>query len=349
MDKKTTQIIFFVILLVFLLVLSFFIFKPYLGIIFLSSVFAVAFYPLYEKILMKWPNRGRTFASAITTSLFVLCIIVPIIFLSKSLLSETVNLYNSIILDSDSIHLITRLNVSINKLLESLPLGLNQSISVQNYAQSALNWIIKHFNSIFSAIFDGLFKFVLMLLTFYYFLINGQKIKNAILDFSPLADSYDEDFIKTLRFSVDTVLRGRILISVAQGFFLGLGFVVFGIENPILWGFVGSIASLIPLLGTSIITIFASAYLFLSGNVIQGIGMVVWGAVCVGLVDNVLSFFFFKNKIDVHPLVVLFSIIGGIELFGMIGFLVGPIVISALMILFRLHPLIFSTKNNQVS
>lgn len=347
MDKKTTQIVFFIIFIAFLFVLSFFIFKPYLGVIFLSSIFAVAFYPVYEKILFKWQNKSASFASAITTLLFVFCIVVPLIFLSKSLLSETINLYNSIILDGSSTELVSRLNLSINRLADLFPAGImDQEINVQNYASGVLNWIIKHFNSIFSAIFDGLFKFVLMLITFYYLLINGQNIKRAILSFSPIADTYDEDFIKTLRLSIDAVLQGRILVSLAQGFFLGLGFVIFGIANPILWGFVGSIASMIPFLGTSIITIFASAYLFLSGNIAQGIGMIVWGAVCVGLVDNVLSFFFFKNKINVHPLIVLFSIIGGIELFGMIGFLVGPIAVSALMILFRLHPLIFRVKNN---
>ncbi len=336
MREKTIQIAFFGLVAIILLVLLFFILKPFLGVVFLSSVLAVSFYPLYQKLVKKL--RGRKNLSAILTTLVVIvCVVVPVSIISASLLREAADLYNSVVLGSSS-SILSQINTTIDKVAGMFPQGMVGSISIESYAQGALSWIIGHFDSIFAAVFDGFFKFVLMLLTFYYFLIAGERIKNWVIYWSPLNNSYDIEFLKTLRVSIDAVIRGRILVSVAQGLFLGLGFAIFGVGSPVLWGFVGGIASLIPILGTSIVVVPAVAYLFVSGNIGSGIGLIIWGALAVGLVDNVLAFFFFKGKIKAHPLLILFSILGGVELFGVIGFLVGPVVISALLALVKIYP-----------
>ncbi len=175
----------------------------------------------------------------------------------------------------------------------------------------------------------------------------GEKIKGALILWSPLPDKYDKDIATALHSSVDAVVRGRLLVSIAQGLFVGIGFFIFGVGSPVLWGFVAGIASLIPILGTSIVTLPAVIYLFASGEIGPGIGLLLWGAICVGLIDNVLSFFFFKGKISVHPLVILFSILGGVELFGPIGFLVGPIAVSAFAAFLKIYPFIMSYKNEE--
>ena len=338
MQVKTIQIAFFWISAAILLALLFFIFKPYLGVIFLSGVLAVSFYPLYQKLLNRWQGK-KIPAALVTTLVVVVCIIIPVVFLSALLLKEAVDLYNGIIIGGGSEGLITKANELIQQVGALLPQSfINRDIQIDEYARNLLNWIINHFDSVFAAVFDGLFKFVLMLLSIYYFLVSGEKIKNGLIAWSPLADKHDQDFLKTLRLSIDAVLRGRILVSAVQGFFLGIGFWFFGVGNPVLWGFVGGIASLIPMLGTSVVVVPAVAFLFLSGHVGAGVGLIFWGALAVGLIDNILSILFFKGKIKVHPLVILFAILGGVELFGMIGFLVGPVVVSAFLALMKVYP-----------
>ena len=162
-----------------------------------------------------------------------------------------------------------------------------------------------------------------------------------------MPDVYDEEVLETLRASVDAVLRGRFLIAVAQGVFLSLGFVIFGVGSPILWGFVGCIASLIPALGTSIITVPASIYLFINGNIGAGIGVLVWGALAVGFIDDTLSFFILKRKIKIHPLIILFSILGGVQFFGPIGFIAGPVLASAFFSILKIYPFIISYRSRQ--
>jgi len=347
MRAKTIQVIFFGLGASILLVLLYFILKPFLGVVFLSAVLAVSFYPLYEWILKKCNGR-KSLSGLLTTLVVVVCIVIPVALLSASLLREAIMLYDSVVLGQDSIGLIERGNELFGRLVSVFPQGIvGDKINLEVYIRQALNWLISHFDSVFAAIFEGLFKFILMLLALYYFFTSGERIKRGIVEWSPLSDTHDEDFLKTLRSSVDAVLQGRILVSVAQGLFIGIGFAIFGVGSPVLWGFVGGVASLIPILGTSIIIIPAVAYLFLSGHMGAGVGLLIWGVVAVGLIDNVLSFLFFRNKIKVHPLLILFAILGGVEVFGAIGFLVGPIVVSAFLALMKIYPFIMSPKTEQ--
>jgi predicted PurR-regulated permease PerM len=345
MSQKSIQLSFFAVITAGLFILLFFILKPFLGVIFLSVIFTAVFYPLYEKLVGRF--NGRNNLAAFTTTLLILVfVIIPVIILSAFLLKEAVGLYNSIALGGGSQNLISQANIIIQKISSLFPPGtMGSQISLESYAQGTLNWIIGNFNSIFVTIFGSILNFVLMLISMYYLFIFGDKIKNSIIVWSPLPDKYDEEFIQTLKLSTNAVLHGRILAAVVQGTFLGIGFAIFGIGSPVLWGFVGGIASLIPILGASIITVPAVIYLFLSHSILSGIGLLLWGAIAVGLVENVVSAIFLKDKIKVHPLVVLFSIFGGVAVFGAIGFLVGPVVVSAVIALMKIYPFIMSYKN----
>jgi predicted PurR-regulated permease PerM len=349
MSKKTIQISFFAVITVSLFVLLFFILKPYLGVIFISGIFAVVFYPIYEKLINKFSGR-KNLAAFATTSLILIFVIVPVIIMSAFLLKEAIGLYNSISLGGGPQNLLSQADTLVRKISSLFPSGVVDSqINLELYIRNALNWIIGHFDSIFIAVFGGVLNFMLMLISMHYLFIFGDKIKNSLIVWSPLPDKYDEEFIQTLKSSINAVLRGRILVSIAQGIFIGIGFATFGVGSPVLWGFVGGVASFIPILGTSIITVPAVIYLFLSHSVGAGIGLLLWGAIAVGLVDNVVSVVFLKDKIRVHPLVILFSIFGGVEVFGPIGFLVGPVVVSAFIALMKIYPFIMSYKNESVS
>lgn len=346
MSKKNIQLSFFAILTAGLLSILFFIAKPYFGVVFISGIFAVSFYPLYEKLIDKLKGR-KSLASASATFLILVFVIIPVVVLSTFLIKEAIDLYNSMTFDSGPGSLIYRADALVNEFDSLFSAGSNWQVDVSSYAKNLLNWVISHFGSVFAAVFGGIFNFVLMLISLYYLFLFGDKIKDTLKFWSPLPDEYDEEFIQTLKSSVNAVLRGRVLVSVAQGVFIGIGFFVFGVGSPVLWGFIGGIASLIPVLGTSIVTVPAIAYLFLMHKVGAGIGLLIWSAIAIGLVDNFISLIFFKDKIKVHPLVILFSILGGVEVFGAIGFLVGPIAVSAFLALMKIYPFIMQSYRNQ--
>jgi predicted PurR-regulated permease PerM len=343
MSQKTIQLSFFIAITAGLLVLSFFVFKPYLGIIFISGVLSVVFYPLYQKFL-GWFNGRQGLSAFITLLVIVFAIVIPTILISTSIFSEAIGLYNSIAFGGGAQKVVMYVDLLSSKVGQALFRNPSLEINIESYFKDTLNWVITHFDSIFSAVFKGILGFFLMLISIYYLLRNGSRIREGVVLWSPLPDNYDEEILTALRASVDAVIRGRLLVAVAQGVFLSIGFLIFGVANPILWGFVGSIASLIPALGTSLITIPAVLYLFINGSFGAGIGLLIWGAVAVGLVDDTLSFFILKKKIKVHPLIILFSILGGVQMFGIIGFIAGPVVVSAFLSLMRVYPFIMSHK-----
>ncbi|OHA93772.1 MAG: hypothetical protein A3E02_00685 [Candidatus Zambryskibacteria bacterium RIFCSPHIGHO2_12_FULL_38_34] len=348
MSKKTIQISFFAVITAGLFVLLFFILKSYLGVIFISGIFAVVFYPVYEKLVNEFNGR-KNLAAFATTFLILIFVIIPVIIMSAFLLREAVGLYNSIALGGGSQNFISQVDALVQKIGSLFPSGvIDSQINLELYVQGALDWIIGHFGSIFITVFGGIFNFILMLISTHYLFIFGDKIKEGLIAWSPLPDKYDEEFIQTLKSSINAVLHGRILVSITQGVFLGIGLAIFGVGSPVLWGFMGGIASLVPILGASIITIPAVIFLLLSHNVGAGIGLLLWGAIVVGLIDNVISVIFLKNKIMVHPLIILFSIFGGVEMFGVIGFLIGPVVVSAFIALMKIYPFIMSYKNESV-
>lgn len=351
MSQKTIQLTSFALLSVVLLVFLFFILKPYFGVIFLSTVFAVSFYPLYKRLVHKFGDR-ENLAAVTTTAIILFFVIIPIAVISTLLLKEAVDLYNLMALGGNSQNLISQVNASFNKLSSFFPFPpgvIGTEVNFESYTRGILNWIIGNFGSISAAVFGGILNFILMLVSLYYLFILGDKIRAGLIMWSPLPDKYDEDFIQTLKASIDAVLKGRILVSIAQGIFVGIGFVIFGVGSPVLWGFVGGVASLVPILGTSVVTVPAIAYLFLSNQIGAGIGLLVWAAVAVGLVDNFMSVIFLKDKIKVHPLIILFSIFGGVEVLGLIGFLVGPVAVSAFIALIKIYPFVMSNKNQSVS
>ncbi len=348
MSQKNIQFAFLVLSTIILFVLSFLIFKPYLGVVFLAAVLTASFYPLFLKVT-DWCHGRKHLASFLVIGIIIVGIIIPLVFLSTQLLKEAADVYNNIAFGEGDNVLVSSSNAALQKVQTLFASETFQTLDLDAklYIRNVLSWVINHVDSVFAVIFNGLFNFVLMILSIYYLFINGEKIKKALIHWSPLPDTHDEHFLDTLYASVDAVLKGRILVSIAQGVLVGVGFAIFGIGSPVFWGFVGAIASLVPIIGTSIVMVPAILFLFITGSVYMAIGLLVWAFICVGFIDNVLSFFFLKNKIRVHPLIILFSIIGGVEAFGTIGFLFGPIVVSALLSLMKIYPhIIHAPKSN---
>lgn len=341
MSHRTIQLSFFIITGLILVGLIFFIFKPFLAVIFLSAVLAITFHPLYLYLLSKLKGR-KNLASILTVCSMILFVMLPLAFLSATILQEAIDLYNKLTLgqglESQISSSIQNFFDGMEKILSIERLGVD--IELENHTRSVLNWVIGQADNVLRVIFDGIFKLILMLIAIHYLLLNGEKIKKIIIKWSPLPDNYDNEFINTLKSSVEAVIRGRMFVAIAQGLMLWLGFTIFGVANPVFWSAVGAIFSLVPIVGTAMVSVPAIAYLFFAGETGNAFGLLIWSAVCVGLLDDVLSFLFLKGRIRVHPLLVLFSILGGVELFGVIGFLVGPVVVSALVALAKIYPFV---------
>ena len=177
---------------------------------------------------------------------------------------------------------------------------------------------------------SALFSFVLLLLAIFYFLKDGDGWKKAILQLSPLSITADQKILDRLTQTINGVIKGYLLIAFIQGTLMGVGLYIFHIPNPAIWGVIAGIASIIPPFGTAVVSIPAVIFLFITGHMGLGIGLLAWAVLVVGAGDNVLNPYIVGHKINIPPFLILFSVLGGIALLGPVGILIGPLTVSLL-------------------
>ena len=128
-----------------------------------------------------------------------------------------------------------------------------------------------------------------------------------------------------------------MLVALIQGCLTGVGLWLFGFENTFIWGVLAAFGALIPSVGTTLVLVPAVLYLFFTGDTVAALGLIAWGVVAVGTIDNILGPYLMGRGNSIHPLLVLLSVLGGISVFGFIGFLLGPIVVSLFLVLLELY------------
>ena len=330
--------IFFMILTAGVSVLAFFIFKPYIGPIFLAAIIAIASHPFYKKLLRIFGGKSSLVSFLAVLAIFVI-VLVPAVFIGMALFKEATILYNNMTFwqtgGEDFLSVAT--SFIEGKIKNFSP---DFSVDLAGYLSGLANWIVGHIDTFFSGFFKVLIGLLLMIISLFYFLKDGERIVKKLVAFSPLADSYDEQIIRRVGLAINSIVRGSLIIALAKGFLTALGFAIFGIPSPILWGVVAALASFIPVVGSSIVIIPAILYLFIASSYAGAIGFAVWGIALIGLSDNLLSPILMKKGMHIHPFIILLSIFGGLGFFGPIGFIAGPVVLSLLFALFDIYPLI---------
>ncbi len=343
MFNKSTQNYFLVFLIIVLLVVSYFVFKPFLGAFILAIVFAVVFFPFHKRILKRMQNYPSV-ASALSTITIVFFIVIPVTILSSQLIGEATNLYHAISVPDLQNNLPNSVVKNFDRIAKIFPEIKNLPSDLGYYLKQGLQLMVSNFSILFSSIAKILIGIFVFTISLYYLLRDGESLRKIVILVSPFADVDDETILNKLHLAVNSVFKGSLTIALIQGFLTAFGFAIFGIPNFVFWGTIAGICSLIPSLGTSLIIIPGAIYLFLSGLNLQALGLVLWGACAVGLIDNLLGPKLIGKGIAVHPLLILFSVLGGISFFGPIGFILGPLFVTLFFSLVEIY--ISSTKNN---
>jgi predicted PurR-regulated permease PerM len=180
-------------------------------------------------------------------------------------------------------------------------------------------------------------SFLLLLLFFYYLVRDGARLKRKVMVLSPLSDAHELEIIARLSRAISSTVRGSLVLALLQGLVSGIGFTLFGVPNPVLWGSVVVIAAFVPTIGTALVQIPAILYLFASGHPTSALALIAWAAVAVGMLDNLLGPRLMAKGTHLHPLVMMVAVLGGITVFGPMGFLVGPILMALLFALFDIY------------
>ncbi|MBI2459534.1 MAG: AI-2E family transporter [Parcubacteria group bacterium] len=340
--KQKPQFYFLLVLLAATLILSFYILRPFMSVFILAVVFAVIFQPLYRRML-KYCFRHEGLAALLSTIMVAVIILTPLIFLSIRILQELRELYISLVENGGKDNFINIFNGLTENFRRYFLLPSEFSVNFGQYLKQGLNWLLQNLGSLFSNLAGILATSFVFLVSLYYLFKDGQKIKQAVINYSPLADLDDEMILNKLELAISSVVKGNFTIAFIQGFLTTIGFMIFAVPNAILWGAVAAIAALIPSVGTSLVFIPAIILMFVNGQVFSAVGLLLWGALAVGLIDNFLGPKLIGRGMKLHPLFVLFSVFGGLVFFGPVGFILGPIILSLLFALLHIY---FYVMNN---
>lgn len=303
---------------------------PFLKLLAMAGILAVLFWPLYVRLEKKLGNPPM--AAIATILILLLILIVPVLILGQMIFTELTGLYNSLrdVHISQS-ELLAKLPPQIQPLASEFFTDLGQKVS--GFAGNIFSGLSQALSSA-AGFFLGLF---LVFFTIYYFLRDGKRIQNFVNTILPMSETKENVLVSKLSEAVSGVVKGSFLVALIQGVVATAGFLIFGVPNPFLWGSFTVLAALVPNVGTSLSLIPAVIYLFLVDKTGSAIGLIIWGSVAVGLIDNIVSPKLVGAQTKLHPLLVLFSVLGGLQLFGFIGFLLGPIIMAMFVALLEIY------------
>lgn len=335
MNHSRVQAIFFTLLFLGAVALAFFILQPYIAPLFLAFVLYILWKPVHKKVAVLFGGY-RSIAAFVSLLMILLVVMVPLVLLGISLSADATRLYewwvNVGIHAAGEGSFIQPMGGPLGSLLQTFEFDVASLVG--NIAQS----VAANASSIVSGIFNfGLGTFV-MLVALFYLLRDGDVLRETIMNVSPLPNTYDADIYDKVEHAVGSVVKGSLLIAVAQGLMAGIGFVLFGIPNPILWGTVTAVTSIIPNIGAAVVFVPMVIYLYVQGSLLTAIAVAIWGLIAVGLIDNFLRLFVVKTGVPIHPFIILLSVIGGVGLFGGVGIIAGPVVMSFVYAIFHLYP-----------
>jgi predicted PurR-regulated permease PerM len=289
-------------------------------------------------------NSWDGLSAFITMSLGAIIVLVPVSFIGTQIFQEAKGVYVSF--DENLLGLVSAIHATQSNISEWFPALENISIDIEQYLKDGLLYLTSNLASLFSSFAKLAMSFFVFLISLYYALRDGNKLKSTIIKISPLEDSDDLIIFGKLEKTIHSVLLGSLMIAIIQGTLVSIGFTIFGIPNATLWGSLAVISALIPGVGTALIVIPAVIFLFLSGALPQALGLLMWGVVIVGLVDNLLGPRLLGRGTEIHPILILLAVLGGIGLFGPIGFLLGPLIVSLLLSLIEIYLYIVKKYSN---
>ena len=327
----------FLLMLVLVTVLFFFLLKPFFGALLWACIISVLFYPVYLRFSRRLGNHPNV-AALMTLFLCLLIGIVPLLLVFGAFIQQSSNFY--ILLESgelkigDYISPVREAFPAAQQLLQHLHLDTNNFTEHFSNAVMATSRVIaKNAVGIGLGALEWSVSFFLMLYMTFFMLRDGTKIIALLQSAIPLRHTQQRLLLAKFVEMMRATIKGNFVVAIIQGTLGGIIFWLIDIRAPLLWGGVMAFLSLIPILGAAIIWVPVALYLFATGQWEQGIVLAVFGSVIIGLIDNLLRPLLVGRDTKLPDYIVLLSILGGLVLFGINGFIIGPL-LAALFVAF---------------
>lgn len=323
--------------------------RPFAYPLFLAVVLTILFRPFYLWLNKKINNRKKTSAGITLVAIF-LVILVPISALVPIVTQQTIDISNSV---GNQVKQYVDDSGTLASQIKHLPVVEQFNIDEQQIRTKFLeitnvvsDIVFENVKNLIKNTFNLTISLFIMFYTVFFFLVDGDKIINKLIRLSPLDDDYERKFINNFIATTKAVLKSSLLVGCIQGLVLGSSlFWLTGIPSPIFWGILMTIFAIIPVLGTGFIWLPVAVFQLLSGNLVAGVVLLIGGAI-IANIDNLLKPILIEKDIKIHPLIILLSTFGGLTMFGILGFIIGPIIASLVMELWNIYEFKYKRQLN---
>lgn len=303
--------------------------RPFMGVLAWAGVLVVVFYPVHKRLAERM--QRRSLSALISCLLVVLIVVLPLTLVTAAVVQEFAKVApnlptNFSQLLSQQPAILGRVTTWVQDrfgidLLSSQDFFIQQ---LQNVSQRLLGASFNLMGNIVSSIIKAFF----VVFTMYYLFRDGDKIANKLPDALPFDREQSEALIFRTQQVISASVYGVVTIAAFQGFLAGLAYWILGIPSPILWAVLTAFVCMIPIAGSFLVWLPLAIYLMLTGHWTKAVLLIIWGALVISTIDNLLRPKLVGNQTRLHELFIFFSVLGGISVFGLLGIVLGPVVLA---------------------
>jgi len=319
-----------VILLVALIVLSFFLLKPVLLSIITGLILVFIFTPVYDFLFKHF--KSKNLAATICCVVLILIIVLPIWLLTPIVIDQSIKIY----LSAQEIDLVTPLKNIFPSLLASDQFSSEVGSITQSFISKSAISLMNYFSDFILNFPQLALQFIVVLFTFFFVLKDKENLASYLQGLMPFPKDIEKKLVDSTKGIAASVIYGQIIIGLLQGIITGLGFIIFKVPNALILTLLATFAGIFPIIGPAFVWIPVVVYLFVTGNNLAAIGVLVFGAIA-STSDNFLRPMIVSRRTRLSTPLVLIGMIGGLFFFGIIGLILGPIIIAYLFIVLEAY------------
>jgi len=339
MERLKPELVRQLFVLLVILFLGFLIIKEVVP--FLSGVLgAITLFVILKKWMSKLVARGwkKSLAAGFLMFLSFIGILIPVVLIIMMLSSKI----GQAVANSERV--VAALKDQAATIEEYIGYNLSSTIDTSSVA----GWLTANLQSLAGGTFNAFIAIGIMYFMLYYMLINRESLNNTLRMYMPLNEENTILIEKETDLSVKSNALGIPLVAIFQGVIALIGFFIFGVPDPFFWFAITAIGSMIPFIGSALGIVPVTVLLLANGQNWQAIGILIYGIVVVGATDNFVRLYILERLSSVHPLITLFGVVVGVPLFGFIGLIFGPLLISLFLLIVKIYRKEYSDEYNNI-
>ena len=355
-EWRVAGIIFFALLALVLLYLTFVILRPFITAILLGAILVTLTYRLYERLRDRW--KGRAALAALTMLVGVTLLIVLPFTIIGILLVQQANTVFQKLQSVDAQQMLHRLDITsrLRWIQHYVPTFDPTTLSPDRLLLPAVKmipaWVASHGAEVVGGIAGLALDFALVLLSAYFFYVEGEAILQEMYLLSPLPARHDREIASQFKEVIEATFLGQISSTLAQGIATGVGLAIVGVPGAFFWGAVVTIFGLLPMAGAALVWVPAAIYLYIGASMgergyWQPVFLTLWGLLVVQTIDHFVRPLVMRGKSQLPAIPLLFAVLGGLHAFGFVGLVIGPLVFSLLMTIVGIYKRSFQIRGGE--